>query len=292
MSIIELDGLTKYYGDTKGIADLSFEVEEGEIFGYLGPNGAGKTTTIRALLGFLKPTRGSARIFGESIDENIVELKRNIGYIPGNLTLYGDMSGKEFLKYFEDLRSSSASKYDELVDIFDLPLEKKVSGYSSGMKQKLAIIQAFMNDPELVIMDEPTSGLDPLVQQNFYDFLKVEKEEGRTIFFSSHILSEVEKVCDRAGIIRDGELVTLEKIETLREKRGKIVRARIEEDVEEFDGPDDMEIEGDWIKFVAKDDIDTWLKKLAEFTVLDLEVKKFSLEDIFLHYYGEGDEDG
>ncbi len=287
MKVIELENLTKYYGDTKGTENLSFEVEEGEIFGFLGPNGAGKTTTIRTLLGFLKPTSGEARIFGKDVQENTVEIKQNLGYIPGNLSLYDNLSGEEFLDYFGSLRDSDLPMLDELLEIFELPLDRKIEGYSSGMRQKLAIIQAFMHGPELVVMDEPTSGLDPLVQQKFYDFLEGEREKGRTMFFSSHILSEVEKVCDRAGIIRDGELVTLEGIESLKSKRGNIVRVRIEEDASEFDGPEDMEVEDGWISFVVSGDIDKWVKKLAGFTVLDLEIKKFSLEDIFMHYYEE-----
>ncbi len=290
MKVIELENLTKYYGDTKGTENLSLEVEEGEIFGFLGPNGAGKTTTIRTLLGFLKPTSGEARIFGKDVQNNISEIKQNLGYIPGNLSLYGSLSGREFLDYFGSLRDSELSLLDELLDIFELPLDRKIDGYSSGMRQKLAIIQAFMHDPELVVMDEPTSGLDPLVQQKFYDFLRGEREKGRTMFFSSHILSEVEKVCDRAGIIRDGELVTLEGIESLKSKRGNIIRAKIEEDSEEFDGPEDMTVEDGWIRFVVSDGLDKWVKKLADFTVLDLEIKKFSLEDIFMHYYEEGEE--
>lgn len=287
MSVIELEDLTKYYGETKGTENLSFEVEEGEIFGFLGPNGAGKTTTIRTLLGFLKPTGGEARIFGKNIQKDTVEIKQKVGYIPGNLSLYGSMTGRDFLNYFGSLRGSELSMLDELLETFELPLDREIEGYSSGMRQKLAIIQAFMHGPELVIMDEPTSGLDPLVQQKFYDFLREEREKGRTMFFSSHILSEVEKVCDRAGIIRDGELVALEGIESLKNKRGKIVRIRIDEKPEEFNGPEDMEIEDGWIQFVVTDDIDRWVKELANYTVLDLEVKEFSLEDIFMHYYEE-----
>lgn len=291
MGVIELEKLTKYYGDIRGVENLSFEVEEGEIFGYLGPNGAGKTTTIRVLLGFLKPTNGSAYIFGEDIKEKIVDLKQDIGYIPGDLSLYGSLTGEEFLDYFASLRDSEMPLLDYLLGEFEVPLDRKVEGYSRGMKQKLAIVQAFMHDPKLVIMDEPTAGLDPLMQQKFYEFLRDEKEEGRTMFFSSHILSEVDKICDRVGIIREGELVALEGIDSLKSKRGKIVRVRIEEDPEKFDGPEDMQIEdGGWIRFVVREDINYWVEKLSGFKVLDLEVHNFSLEDIFMHYYeGEGE---
>lgn len=286
-----MEGLTKYYGDTKGTEKLSFEVEKGEIFGFLGPNGAGKTTTIRILLGFLKPTEGEARIFGRDVQKESVEIKRNIGYIPGNLNLYEGMSGEDFLNYLGSLRDSDLPLFDELLNIFEVPLNRKIEGYSSGMRQKLAIIQAFMHAPDLIIMDEPTSSLDPLVQRKFYDFLRGEKEKGRTMFFSSHILSEVEKVCDRAGIIRDGELIALEGIESLKNKRGKIVRVKMGRDPEVFDGPEDMKIEDGWIEFVVTDDINHWIEELANYTINDLEIKKFSLEDIFMHYYEDIEND-
>ncbi|KXA92615.1 ABC transporter [candidate division MSBL1 archaeon SCGC-AAA259E22] len=288
LGVIELDSLTKYYGDIRGIEDLSFEVEKGEIFGYLGPNGAGKTTTIRTLLGFLKPTGGKARVLGKDIEKDIVEIKQDVGYIPGDLSLYGNLTGDEFLNYFASLRPSDSSLREDLLETFEVPLDRKIEGFSRGMRQKLAIVQAFMHDPELVIMDEPTAGLDPLMQQKLYEFLRVEKQKGRTLFFSSHILSEVDKICDRGGIIREGRLVALEGIESLKNKRGKIVRVKIEGDPEDFDGPEDMRVEdGRWIRFVVREDINCWIEKLSKFNVLDLEVHNFSLEDIFMHYYEE-----
>lgn len=288
MKVIELDRLTKYYGDICGAEDLSFDVEDGEIFGYLGPNGAGKTTTIRTLLGFLKPTSGEARIFGRNVEDEIVEIRENVGYIPGDLSLYDDLSGEEFLEYFASLRDSELPLLDDLLEDFEVPLERKIEGYSSGMRQKLAIVQAFMHDPDLVIMDEPTSGLDPLMQQSFYEFLRGEREKGRTMFFSSHILSEVDKVCDRVGIIKNGRIIALEEVETLKDKMGKVVRVRIEGDSEDFDGPENMEVDDGWIRFVVSGDIDPWVKKLSEYEIEDLEIREFSLEDVFLHYY-EGD---
>lgn len=285
MDVIETKNLTKYYGKIKGVEDLTFSVKKGEIFGFLGPNGAGKTTTIRTLLGFLKPTRGEAYIFGKNIEEDIVEIKREVGYIPGDLNLYGHLTGKQFLDYFASLRDTDMSLLDGLLEIFEVPLERKIKGYSKGMKQKLGIIQAFMDDPDLVIMDEPTASLDPLLQQKFYEFLHKQKKKGKTQFFSSHILSEVDKICDRVGIIRDGKLVALEDIETLKSKKGKIIRLRIKEKPEAFKGPKDMNIKDGWIQFVASDDVDRWIKLLAKYTILDLEINEFSLEDIFIHYY-------
>jgi len=285
VDIIEIKNLTKYYGKIKGIEDVSFSVKKGEIFGFLGPNGAGKTTTIRTLLGFLKPTSGNAYIFGLDIDEDGIEIKQDVGYIPGDLTLYGHLTGRQFLNYFISLRDSDMYLLDELLSIFEVPLDRKIKGYSKGMKQKLGIIQAFMHDPELVIMDEPTAGLDPLLQQEFYKFLKKEKNKGRTMFFSSHILSEVDKVCDRVAIIRNGSIVALEDIDTLKNKKGKIIRVKIKEKSPKFKGPKQIEVKDGWIQFVASDDIDCWIKKLARYTILDIEINEFSLEDIFIRYY-------
>jgi ABC-2 type transport system ATP-binding protein len=277
--------LTKYYGKIKGVEDLTFSVKRGEIFGFLGPNGAGKTTTIRTLLGYLYPTRGTATIFGKDIIENNVEIKKEVAYIPGDLNIYGHLTGKQFLDYFASLRNREMVLFDELFDIFEVPLQRKVKGYSKGMKQKLGIIQAFMDDPEMVIMDEPTSGLDPLLQQKFYDFILKQKKRGRTMFFSSHVLAEVDKICDRIGIIRNGELITLEDVDTLKHKRGKKIRVKIKEKPESFHGPKDTIIKDGWIEFIASDSIDSWIKKLSKFTIIDLEINDFSLEDIFIHYY-------
>ena len=287
MDVIETKNLTKYYGKIKGVEDLTFTVKKGEIFGFLGPNGAGKTTTIRTLLGYLHPTKGEAFIFGKNINENIVEIKTNVGYIPGDLNLYGHLTGKQFLDYFASLRRRDMTLLGDLLEIFEVPLERKIKGYSKGMKQKLGIIQAFMDDPTLVIMDEPTSSLDPLLQQKFYEFLNKQKKKGKTMFFSSHVLSEVDKICDRVGIIRDGRLVTLEDVESLKRKRGKKIKLKIKEKMETFKGPKDMKIKDGGIEFIALDDIDHWIKKLAQYTILDLEINEFSMEDIFIHYYEE-----
>lgn len=285
MNVIETQNLTKYYGKIRGVEDLTFSVKKGEIFGFLGPNGAGKTTTIRTLLGYLQPTRGTATIFGKNIDEDIVEIKREVAYIPGDLNLYNHLTGKQFLDYFASLRNRKMVLLDELLEIFDVPLNRKIKGYSKGMKQKLVIIQAFMDDPEMVIMDEPTLGLDPLLQQKFYDFLIKQKKRGKTMFLSSHILSEVDRVCDRVGIIKDGNLIALEDVETLKSKRGKIVKLKIKEKPETFKGPKDMTIRNGWIEFIAMDDIDSWIKKFSKYTIQDLIINDFSLEDIFIHYY-------
>ena len=285
MNVIETKNLTKYYGKIKGVEDLSFTVKKGEIFGFLGPNGAGKTTTIRTLLGYLQPTRGSATIFGKDIEDEIVEIKREVAYIPGDLNIYGHQTGREFLNYFAALRNREMVLLDELLEIFDVPLNRKLKGYSKGMKQKIGIIQAFMDDPEMVIMDEPTSGLDPLLQQKFYDFLLKQKKKNKTMFLSSHILSEVDRVCDRVGIIKEGKLIALEDVESLKKKRGKVIRLKIKENPESFKGPQGMKIKNGWIEFIVADGIDPWIKLLSNYTVLDLVISDFSLEDIFIHFY-------
>ena len=282
MNVIETKGLTKYYGKIRGIENLTFNVKKGEIFGFLGPNGAGKTTTIRTLLGLLKPTRGEAYIFGKNIEEDIVKIRSQVGYIPGELALYEHLTGKQFINYFSSLRNTGLPLLDELLETFDVPLDRKIKSYSRGMKQKMGIIQAFMDDPEIVILDEPTSGLDPLLQNKFYEFILSEKKKGRTMFFSSHILSEVDKICDRVAIVKGGELVALENVDKIKDKLGKVFRLKIKEKPENFRGPKGMKVKDGWIEFVASDDLDYWIKMISKYKIVDLEIKEFKLEDIFL----------
>ncbi len=288
MNVIETKNLTKYYGKIKGVENLTFNVKKGEIFGFLGPNGAGKTTTIRTILGYLKKTSGEAYVFGKNIEENIIKIRKKVGYIPGDLAFYEHLTGRQFLDYFGSIRNTELILLDKLLELFKLPLDRKIKGYSRGMKQKLGIVQAFMDDPEVVIMDEPTAGLDPLLQQKFYKFLLDEKKKGRTMFFSSHILSEVDKVCDRVGIIKDGNLVALENIENLKQKKGKKIRLKIKEDPIVFKGPKNAKIVNGYIEFVTEDSIDIWIKKISKYTVLDLQIQEFSMEDIFIRYYDSG----
>ena len=283
--VIDVKNLTKTYGNIVAVNNISFSVKKGEIFGFLGPNGAGKTTTIRTLLGFIKPNNGTLNIFNKNIKNNIVEIRRNVGYIPGELALYEHLTGRQFLNYFNNLRNTNLPLLEELLEIFQLPLDRKIKGYSKGMKQKMGIIQAFMDDPKIVIMDEPTSGLDPLLQQKFYEFLLNEKKKGRTMFFSSHILSEVDKICDRVAIIRQGKIVALENIETLKLKKGRKIKVKIKENPQSFMKENNGMAVNGWIEFTAIDDIDSFIKSLAAYTVLDLKIQEFSLEDIFMRYY-------
>ena len=282
--IIETKNLTKYYGKIRGVENLSFSIEKGEIFGFLGPNGAGKTTTIRTLLGFLKPTKGKALIFGKDTEKEMVKIKEKTGYIPGELALYGDLTAHNLLKYFGKLRRNFDEKnLERLLEIFELPLDRKVKGYSRGMKQKLSIVLAFMHNPELIIMDEPTAGLDPLLQGRFYNFLREEKKEGKTMFISSHILTEVEKISDRVGIIKDGTLIALENVDSLKSKRGKVIKVKTTEEIN-IKGIE-PKMENGWASFVVTKDIDDVIKELAKYTIKDIEIGELSLEEIFMHYY-------
>ncbi|MDE0232303.1 MAG: ABC transporter ATP-binding protein [bacterium] len=216
---IETSGLTKYYGDTEGIVDLHLAVDVGEVFGFIGPNGAGKTTTIRLLLNFLKPTAGSASIFGLDIDQDSLAIRSRVGYLPGDLALYPSMTGREFLLYFSRLRGiDTAASTVTLAERFDLDLDRRIKEYSKGNRQKVGVVNAFMHEPELLILDEPTGGLDPLMQQEFAELLAEVRADGRTVFLSSHYLPEVERVADRVGIVRQGRLIDVDTLSGFRSK--------------------------------------------------------------------------
>jgi ABC-2 type transport system ATP-binding protein len=292
MAVVETDALTKYYGDTRGIKDLDLVVEPGEVFGFLGPNGAGKTTTIRTLLGFVSPTSGSATVLGRDVTDRAAlrAARRRIGYVPGALGFDDDVTGNTFLDYQERLKG--ASRRDELADIFTPPLARPIGEYSRGNEQKLAIVQAFMHDPDLVVMDEPTSGLDPLLQERFYEFVRQERAAGTTVFFSSHVLGEVRKVCDRVAILRDGHLVELTPVEELLGRGGRLVRVRLAEPVDAVpvDGVQDPTYSDGRrsVAFTFTGAYDALVDWLADRSVLDLEVEEPPLEEVFLHYYGDG----
>jgi len=219
MAAIVTEALTKYYGATPGIVDLDIEVQVGEVFGFLGPNGAGKSTTIRTLLHMLHPTSGTGSILGLNIGKDSVDIRKRIGYIPGDLAMYNDMTAQQLFEYFSSLRHADTRlMVEELAGRLQLDVTKKIGSYSSGNRQKVAIVQAFMAEPELLILDEPSAGLDPLMQQEFYRMVDEVKSEGRTVFLSSHILPEVERLADRVGIVRESRLVALETVAALREK--------------------------------------------------------------------------
>jgi len=226
---IRIKGLTKYYGPTRGIEDLDLEVQSGEIFGFLGPNGAGKTTTIRCMMNTLLPTKGEIKISDELVSRRNPSLREKIGYVPGELALPEYYTVNEFLNYIEAMRAKPAMRRQEIIDRFDLNsnLSKKIGALSKGNKQKVGIVAAFMNDPDVLIMDEPTAGLDPLLQQEVYKLLLESKNEGKTLFMSSHNLEEVQRVCDRVGIVNDGFLISIQDIDSLNKDVPRILEARL-----------------------------------------------------------------
>jgi ABC-2 type transport system ATP-binding protein len=291
-TIIQTTNLTKSYGKNRGIKDVNISVNKGDIFGFLGPNGAGKSTTIRTLLDFIRPTGGSATIFGLDCQKETVQIKKRIGYIPGDFGLYGNMTGWKYLEYFGKVRGG----YDEaaakdLAHRLEIKPDRKMKEYSRGMRQKIAIIQALMNNPELIIMDEPTNGLDPLVQQTFMDMINEAAGDGTTIFMSSHILSEVEKVCNRVAIIKDGEIATEEKVEDLRKKSGNVLHVKFGEEV----NPDIFKMPGvvnptrlnGYYKMTVTGNMESLLGEISKHKVADISIHKMTLEEIFMHYYEE-----
>jgi ABC-2 type transport system ATP-binding protein len=323
MATIEVRDLTKRYGEVLANDDLSFSVESGEVFGYLGPNGAGKTTTIRTLMGFQSPTSGTATVLGHDVrDEGeLIEAKRDVGYLPSNPAFDENVTGREILDLYGDVRGDE--RRDELLEIFDPPLDRTVREYSSGNRQMLGIVQAFMHDPDLAILDEPTGGLDPLKQQRFNEFVREERRSGTTVFMSSHILSEVRRVCDRVGIIRDGRLVTTESVEGLMHRSGKVVHVTVADGVHDgefdLDGVHDLtarQVDGETLglevaagrgggsgdsattvtelSFTYTGDVNALLDRLCDHDVLELDVEEAPLDEVFMRFYGDdaGDADG
>ena len=295
-AIIEVEGLTKSYGSKRGINNVSFSVEEGEVFGFLGPNGAGKTTTIRTLMALLKADAGTARIAGLDCWRQSVEIKRLIGYSPGEPSLDPRMTGGQILEYFAHLRGGVDQAYlKELIKRLDFDPSRKFRQYSSGNKRKVTLIQAFMHRPRLLILDEPTNGLDPLNQQEFGRMVKEVRDEGRTVFLSSHFLSEVEQTCTRVGIIREGQLVRVGDVAELKDiKRHEIIitfASAVPADT--FKTLDDVEqvetlADGHSLRLTIQGEADAVIKAAAQYPVVSLTSHEPSLEDIFLRYY-EGD---
>jgi len=295
-AIIEVEGLTKSYGSKRGITNVSFRVEEGEVFGFLGPNGAGKTTTIRLLMALLRADAGTARIAGLDCWQHSVEIKRLVGYLPGEPALDPGLTGGQILEYFGHLRGGVDQTYlKQLIKRLDLDPTRKFRQYSSGNKRKVVLIQAFMHRPRLLILDEPTNGLDPLNQQEFDRMVKEVRDEGRTVFLSSHILSEVEQTCTRAGIIREGQLVRVGGIAELKDiKRYEITitfaNAVPAEAFKTLDGVAQVETlaDGHTLRLTMQGEADAVIKAAAQHAVVTLTSHEPSLEDIFLRYY-EGD---
>ncbi|HET8786481.1 MAG TPA: ABC transporter ATP-binding protein [Candidatus Limnocylindrales bacterium] len=294
MAVIETRALTKRYGRelSPALADLDLTVESGEIFGFLGPNGAGKSTLIRLLLGFLHPTAGGATVFGFDIDHGSVEIRRRTGYLPGGIAFWDGLTGERLLDELAAMSGRPPVRRAELLDRLDLggALRRQVRDYSRGMRQKLGIIQALQHDPELAILDEPSEGLDPLMQRAFYEILEELKAAGRTIFFSSHVLSEVERICDRVAIVRRGRLVALEDIDALLARRKRNVELRFEGDpppLESVPGVSDVHVSGDRLTCRLEGDVGPFLAAIASAKIHDLTIEPARLEDAFLEFYAD-----
>jgi ABC-2 type transport system ATP-binding protein len=284
--MIKINKLTKYYGKTLGVKNLSLEVKEGEVFGFIGPNGAGKSTTIRCIMNLINRTEGEIFINSKENDMNDLELKKIIGYLPSEINLYEDMTVKEMIKY-------SASFYDEdltkrikyLTSKFKLDNNKKIDELSFGNLKKLGIVLAFMHNPKILILDEATNGLDPLMQNEFYDLIKEEKAKGTTVFFSTHNLSEIKKVCDRVGIIKEGKLIKVSDVSSLSEDLFLIVNIESDE-INKIDIKCKIiEKKEDNIKFIYSEDINELITKLSNINIKKITVEEPSIEDIFKHYY-------
>jgi ABC-2 type transport system ATP-binding protein len=293
---IETAGLTKRYGSVRALEDLSIEVRRGEIFGFLGPNGAGKSTTIRTLLGFLRPTAGRASVLGLDIVEESVEIRRRIGYLPGGIALYESLTGHEQLDYLSSMQGRQPVHREALCEALELSpatLRRKVRDYSRGMRQKIGVVQALQHAPQLAILDEPSEGLDPLMQQAFYRIVDDFRAGGRTIFLSSHVLPEVERVCDRVAIIRGGRLMTLENVRDLLARRRRHVDMLIRgpvPDLSEIAGVADVRRQGERITCTLLGDVAPFVRTLAGTRVVDLTIEPARLEDAFLEYYAEPSE--
>src|SRR5579883_1812041 len=296
-AIIEVEGLTKSYGSKRGITNVSFQVEEGEVFGFLGPNGAGKTTTIRLLMALLRADSGTARIAGMDVWQQSVEIKKLIGYVPGEPALDPNLTGGQIFEYFGHLRGGIDQTYlKTLIKRLDLDPTRKFRQYSTGNKRKVVLIQAFMHRPRLLILDEPTSALDPLNQQEFSRMVAEAREAGSTVFLSSHVLSEVEQMCSRVGIIREGQLARIGGVAELKDiKRHEVIITFADavpaeafkalEGVEQVEGLTD----GRTLRLVVSGGLDAIVKTAAQYSVVSLTSHEPSLEDIFLRYYeGEG----
>ena len=293
MSVIKVDNISKDYGSKRGVFNLSFEVNRGEIFGMLGPNGAGKTTTIRQLMGFIKSDKGSAKILDMDCFVNRENIQLKLGYLPGEIAFMDEMKGSDFIRFIAEMKSiKSKKRINDLTDLFELDANRKIKNMSKGTKQKIAIVCAFMNDPEVVILDEPTSGLDPLMQKKFIELILEEKKKGTTIFMSSHIFEEVEKTCDRTAILKDGKLIAIENMEELKSKKNKNFEVvfRTNKDAENFKNKISFksELNNNIVKLsIINNEINNFIKELSNYDILDINSSTQTLEELFLHFYNK-----
>ena len=289
MSIIEVNNLTKYYGKARGIVDVSFNVDEGEIFGFIGPNGAGKSTTIRLFLSLIYPTSGEAMIFGKDCIKYGPEIRQDIGYLPSEVFYYEGMKVLDLLKYSASFYKKDCTKrLYELSDLMELDLKRRIDDLSYGNKKKVGIVQGLLHSPKLIVLDEPTAGLDPLMQQNFFNLIREENQRGATVFFSSHILGEVQRLCSRVAIIKDGSIIKFQDIKSLQEENYKKIRIAadsLDEKLFSFEGVSNLQQENGVLSFFFKGDINQITKTISGIKLSDVSIEEPTLEEIFLHYY-------
>lgn len=289
MYAIETYNLSKSYGKYRGITDVNLKIPKGEVFGFIGPNGAGKSTTIRTLLNFIFPTSGSGKILGLDCVKDTKKIKQLIGYLPGEVNYYDNMKIKDLFKYSANFyKKDCTKKIDELVDIFQVDTSKKISDLSLGNKKKVGIIQALLHEPEVIICDEPTSGLDPLMQKSFFEVLKEENKKGTTIFFSSHILTEVQEVCSTVAIIKEGKILRTEEISKLRSNQFKKITLKFEDAANNsfnIEGAKNVTLQNGFINFLYNGSIDNIINSLYCKKIQNLLIEEPSLEEIFMHYY-------
>ena len=289
MSIIEVNNLTKFYGKARGIVDVSFNVDEGEIFGFIGPNGAGKSTTIRLFLSLIYPTSGEARIFGKDCIKFGPEIRQEIGYLPSEVFYYEGMKVLDLLKYSASFYKKDCSKrLYELSELMELDLNRRIDDLSYGNKKKVGIVQGLLHSPKLIILDEPTAGLDPLMQQNFFNLIREENQRGATVFFSSHILGEVQRLCSRVAIIKEGSIINIQDIKSLQHdnyKKIRIAAESLDEKAFSFGGISNLQRENGILSFFYKGDINKVTKIISGIQLSDVIIEEPTLEEIFLHYY-------
>ncbi len=289
MNVIEIKDLTKYYGDVKGCENVNISIKEGEIFGFIGPNGAGKSTTIRTMLSLIYPTSGSVSIFGKDAIEFGHEVRNDIGYLPSEIFYYDKMKVLDLLKYSASFYDHDCTeKIHELAKIMELDLDRKIQDLSYGNKKKVGIVQGLLHSPKLIILDEPTSGLDPLMQQKFFNLISEENKKGATVFFSSHILSEVQQLCDRVAIIKDGEIVSIEEVKSLQKDNYKkfiITGEKLNNGKFNIKGVTQLEESENEVSFFYKGDINIMVNLLGSLNLSDVLIEEPTLEEIFMHYY-------
>lgn len=291
MNAIQTEGLTKFYGSSRGILDLDLAVQEGEFYGFIGPNGAGKSTTIRTLLGLIRKTRGSARVLGKDIVKEKEQILAETGYLPSEAVFYPDMRGRDLLRLSADLHRKDCQKTsEELCERLQLDPSRRIGELSFGNRKKLAVVCALQHNPRLCILDEPTGGLDPLMQREFFEILKERNRQGMTVFLSSHILSEVQRFCSRAAIIREGRIIASGSMEELGRTNAKRISIRGSFDPSGLPDVRDLQRSDDTVSFLYGGDINLLLARLGKDPILDLTISEPDLEEIFLHYYTKGEE--